>query len=110
MVKVTLESGTKTLPNVSIVAMKRNPSTGRIANQEWWTAASFASLNSDLVEEATSKIPYEVYRADSVPKWLRWMFPKPQVIEAEYFNKARFKNLFKTAVEDRLNEDLNRSK
>ena len=109
MVKVTLESGTKKLPNVSIVAMKRNPKTGRIVNQEWWTAASFAKLSTDLVGEATTTLPVEAYKADSIPNWLKWVLGKPTTYHYEYFDDKAYRDMLKKAIQDRLDEDLNRS-
>ena len=107
MVKVTLESKSKKLPNVSIVAMKRNPSTGRIVNQEWWTAASFANLASDLVEVHTFDRVIDVYDASSIPKWVQWVLGKPLKMRTSTFLKENYKKSFKEAIQCRLDEDLN---
>jgi hypothetical protein len=107
MVKVTLESGTKKLPNVSIVAMKRSPSTGRIVNQEWWTVANFSKLIQSLVHENKTMIPLEVYDVSSLPSWVRWVLGKPQVRYYATFDEANFVKDFKTEIQNRLEEDLN---
>jgi hypothetical protein len=111
MVKVTLDRPVKKkLGSTAIVAMKRNPKTGKIQNQEWWDYEEFVKVLTSVVHRSSDYFPVHAYRYSRVPKWIRWLLGKPESLHSEYVNYFVFEKTLARIVFERLEEDKNRSK
>lgn len=97
----------KKLGEYAVIALKRNPKNGQIVNQEWWDSSEFRILVKTAVSNATTPVRFEHYPAESIPRWIRWLLPKPESTVIQTSNSYLAAAFVGDAVESRLEEDRN---